>query len=88
MALTQCSYTRQFLTKVPKNVPPILQRSGRGVAVVMFAACVLLSAQNVVLTGSLSGRVSDPSGAIVPDAPIVLQNLATGVQQSAANNRV
>ena len=54
---------------------------------VVFASCAPLNAQNVVLTGSLSGQVSDPSGAVVPDALVVVQNLATGVQKSARTNR-
>jgi hypothetical protein len=53
---------------------------------VVLGSCALLSAQNVVLTGSLSGRVSDQSGAVVPGASVVVQNLATGVQQSAKTN--
>jgi hypothetical protein len=53
---------------------------------IVLASCVVLTAQNVVLTGSLSGRVADPSGASVPGASVVMQNLATGVQQSATTN--
>jgi hypothetical protein len=52
----------------------------------VLASCALISAQNVVLTGSLSGRITDPSGAIVPGASIVVRNLATGLQQSAQTN--
>ncbi|MGA8555895.1 MAG: TonB-dependent receptor, partial [Candidatus Acidiferrales bacterium] len=47
---------------------------------------VLLGAQNVVLTGALSGRVTDQSGAMVPGASVLVQNLATGVKQSAETN--
>jgi hypothetical protein len=47
---------------------------------------VWLSAQNVVLTGFLSGRVTDQSGAVVEGASVVVENLATGVEQSAASN--
>lgn len=54
---------------------------------VILAGCVLLTAQNVVLTGALSGRVTDQSGAIVPGASVTVRNLATGVNQSAAANR-
>ena len=43
-------------------------------------------AQNVVSTGSLGGRVTDQSGAVVPGASIAVRNLATGVQQSAETN--
>jgi hypothetical protein len=53
---------------------------------VVWASCVLLTAQNVVLTGALGGRVTDSSGAIVPGASVVVRNLATGVKQSAAAN--
>ena len=54
---------------------------------VILAGCVLLTAQNVVLTGALSGRVTDQSGAIVPGASVTVRNLATGVNQSAEANR-
>jgi hypothetical protein len=53
---------------------------------VVLATCLLLSAQNVVLTGSLGGRVTDQGGAIVAGASVVVRNLATGVQQSAETN--
>ncbi len=53
---------------------------------VVLASCVLLAAQNVVLTGSLGGRVTDPSGAVVPGAAVVVRSLATGVEQSAETN--
>jgi Carboxypeptidase regulatory-like domain/TonB dependent receptor len=53
----------------------------------ILGCCLQLSAQNVVLTGAISGRVTDASGAVVPRASLVLQNLNTGVQQSTATNR-
>jgi len=52
----------------------------------VLATCVLLNAQNVVSTGSLSGRVTDQSGAVVPGTSIIVQSLTTGVQQTAATN--
>ncbi len=56
-------------------------------AVVFLIALALgisasLCAQNVVLTGALSGRVTDQTGAVVPGAAVVARNLATGVEQS------
>jgi hypothetical protein len=54
---------------------------------VVLASCLCLSAQNVVLTGAISGRVTDPAGAIVQKASLILRNLATGVEQSAETNR-
>jgi hypothetical protein len=47
---------------------------------------MLLTAQNVVLTGSLGGRFTDSSGAVVPGASVVVRNLATGIEQSAQTN--
>ena len=55
--------------------------------ILILTNCLLLTAQNVVLTGSLSGRITDKSGAVVPGASVVLQNLATGVKQSAETSR-
>jgi hypothetical protein len=52
----------------------------------VLASCVLLTAQNVVLTGALSGRITDQSGALVPGASVVVRNLGTGVNQSAETN--
>jgi hypothetical protein len=52
----------------------------------VFTSCLWLSAQNVVLTGFLSGRVTDQSGAVASGASVVVKNLATGVEQSATTN--
>jgi hypothetical protein len=56
-------------------------------ALAVLASCTLLTAQNVVLTGALSGRITDPSGAVVSGASVVVRSLATGVEQSAQTNR-
>jgi hypothetical protein len=53
---------------------------------IMVASCWSVSAQNVVFTGSLGGRVTDNSGAVVPGASVAVRNLATGAQQSANSN--
>ena len=53
---------------------------------VVLLSSALLTAQNVVLTGALSGRVTDPSGAVLPGASVGVRNLATGVNQSADTN--
>jgi hypothetical protein len=64
----------------------------KGVTVLSLAACVLisylsLSAQNVVLSGAIWGRVTDESGAIVPGTSVTVRNLGTGTEQSAVTNR-
>ncbi|HYA24634.1 MAG TPA: TonB-dependent receptor [Terriglobales bacterium] len=53
----------------------------------VFVGCALVSAQNVVLTGSISGRVTDESGAVAPEVRVVVRNLGTGVEQSAITGR-
>jgi hypothetical protein len=50
--------------------------------------CAPLSAQNVVLTGALGGRITDPSGAVIPGVSVVMRNLATGIDQTAETNHV
>jgi len=55
---------------------------------VLLASCALLTAQNVVLTGALSGRVTDQTGAVVPGASVVMRNLSTGVEQTAETSNV
>jgi hypothetical protein len=41
-----------------------------------------LWAQSQITTGTIQGTVSDPSGAVVPNAKVVLKNVATGFQRS------
>jgi hypothetical protein len=55
---------------------------------VVLTSCLVLPAQNVVLTGAIGGQVEDPSGAMVPDALIIARNLQTGVEQSMRTNRI
>ena len=52
----------------------------------VLATMLQLSAQNVVLTGAIGGRVTDQRGAVVQGASVVVQNLATGVQQTGKTN--
>ncbi len=70
-------------------VRPNTKAFSRSVQWALLAFCAgsaLLSAQNVVLTGSLGGRITDESGAIVPGASVIVRNLATGVEQSVVTN--
>ena len=66
---------------------PVPHRLAACSMLVLLTGCVLLTAQNVVLTGALSGRVTDPSGAVVPGASVVVSNLQTSVKQSVETNR-
>jgi hypothetical protein len=76
-------YVALFNGVVPARRFPGVNRWSLGVASTMLACCVLMNAQNVVLTGSLGGRVTDESGAAVTRASITLRSLATGVEHSA-----
>ena len=54
-------------------------------SVPVFLMCVSLSAQDSA-TGSVRGTVSDPSGARVPQASIVVVNSGTAVRYSASTD--
>jgi hypothetical protein len=54
--------------------------------ILLTAVTCSLYAQNVVLTGAISGRITDTSGAIVPGASVTVRNLGTGVEQSTLTN--
>ena len=86
----QCSPAAVLLvikTVMARAMITSVYRLAIGGLMVMIANCVLLSAQNLVSTGSLSGRVTDQSEALVPGASVVVQNLDTGVRLSANTNR-
>jgi hypothetical protein len=66
-----------------------LQSASKTLLVALFIALSTgswLTAQNVVLTGGISGRITDASGAVVRDATIAVRNLGTDVEQTAATN--
>src|SRR5271154_7138863 len=65
---------------------PSRQRMAVCSLVLALSSCVFLSAQNVVLTGALAGRITDQSGAVVPGASVLVRSLAGGVQQSGEAN--
>ena len=61
-----------------------MRRLFRWLSQTLFLLAILtplpLGAQNVVLSGALSGRVTDQHGAVVPGAAVVVQNLDTRVE--------
>src|SRR6202051_1191267 len=62
---------------------------GRGVFVcwvLTFALLVSLPVFAQVTGAPLSGTVSDPSGAAMPDAQLTIKNVATGVERTVTTN--
>lgn len=51
----------------------------------LFLAVTTMRAQSIV-TGAVSGTITDPSGAVVPNATVTLTNTATGESQTATTN--
>ena len=78
---------RKSIIQSGQRTLPLAERLAVCGVLAVLASGVLLIAQNVVLTGSLSGRVTDQTGAVVPGASVAVRNLGTGVSQSAEANR-
>ncbi|MFN7925996.1 MAG: carboxypeptidase-like regulatory domain-containing protein, partial [Bryobacteraceae bacterium] len=51
----------------------------RGVLAVAMLVSIPLAAQ-IGSSGTIKGTVTDPSGAIIPGAAVIAQNVATGVE--------
>jgi hypothetical protein len=54
--------------------------------VLMCGICFSASARAQVAGGSLSGTISDPSGRLVPQAQISIENVATGITTTVTTN--
>src|SRR5579862_3043868 len=60
----------------------------RNHAVLRCVFCILSTAlvAQVVITSTIVGTVTDPQGALIPEAKVMLRNLDTGVQWNASTN--
>lgn len=56
-----------------------LKRFTAVLLMMFFAAAINLSSQTLT-TGDITGTVTDPSGAVVPNAPVVAKNTETGAE--------
>ena len=52
--------------------------------VLALALAVCASAQNI--TGSITGKVMDAAGAVIPDVAVTLTNVATNISSTARTN--
>ncbi len=77
---------KEFAIRLSAKTLSLANRLALCSLLIVSATCSSLTAQNVVLTGSLSGRVTDQSGAVVPGASVIVENLETGVKKSAETN--
>ena len=57
------------------------------VLVMTLAPFHVRTARAQVAGGTLAGTITDPSGAEVPNAQIVIKDLATGVERTVATNK-
>jgi Carboxypeptidase regulatory-like domain len=57
-----------------------------GFAVLLLATLLSVQAHAQVAGGTLSGTISDPSGAVIPDAQISMSNVATGITRNIATD--
>src|SRR5712692_3876159 len=79
----------QFLPSVFSHSEWTSRRKQLWLALVMGAACLLLAASALpqgIATGSLSGTVVDPSGAVVPGAKVTAVNTATNTASAGETN--
>src|SRR5437016_13213573 len=51
-----------------------------------LALAAVLSAAMFAQTASVTGRVTDPGGAVVPDATVTVQSTTSGVSTTAKSN--
>jgi len=58
-----------------------LSIAGAALLLALIASPYSLAAQNIV-TGAVTGTVTDPSGGIIANATVTLKNVATGVSIS------
>ncbi len=70
-----------------KTQRPFLSRKLALAILSISSFFVALPSESQVSGGTISGLVSDRSGAVLPDAAIVITNVATGVTRKAQTNR-
>src|SRR5580704_10244668 len=77
----------ELVAGVSKTVPTVL-KCARGMLLLIFTFGVFAAtaARAQVLYGTLTGTVTDPSGAAIPGAQIVALEVQTGVSQTVTGD--
>ena len=57
-------------------------------ALISAAAFVVCAAVLDAQTAQTSGRITDPTGSVVPEAKIVITNVDTGVERDSVSNEL
>ncbi len=68
------------------NTPRLGLRIGLVAVTLFLLVSSLMMAQTTLSTGSIAGSVTDPSGAVVSDAKVVIKNAATGQTLNLSTN--
>src|SRR5664280_1512472 len=63
-----------------------VRRNGSRLAVLLAAFFVIFAAQALAQEATILGTVTDPTGAAVPNAAIVITNIDTGVARNTVTN--
>ncbi|HUX43168.1 MAG TPA: carboxypeptidase regulatory-like domain-containing protein [Terracidiphilus sp.] len=61
-------------------------RRGFGILIITLCALAVSALAQVVITSTIVGTVTDPQGAVIPNANVTLRNVDTGVQWTAATD--
>jgi outer membrane receptor protein involved in Fe transport len=79
----------QSLCTAPKLSEDSVQLFKQHLAVIVlaFAALSIASAQQTVNNASLSGRVVDPSGAVIADAQVTANQIATNISRTTSTSK-
>jgi hypothetical protein len=56
------------------------------IVTLLFAMTMLIGLAQVTTTGSVSGSIHDPSGAVVPNATVTAKNTETGIESTATTS--
>src|SRR3981081_1667644 len=83
-----------YAPRQPCGGDPVSYRSSSKMPLLVHVAAILLMATMLfpaalpgqVAGGNLSGTITDPSGRAVPQAQIVIKNVATGVERTVTTN--